>query len=72
MSLVSISVDPEFDTPDRLREYGRLHGVDAGRWTLLTGEREAVERVVFGGFRTPMGELEKQQPGLVEIAHTGK
>lgn len=34
--LLSISFDPAFDTPDRLREYGTKHRVDPGYWTLIT------------------------------------
>lgn len=37
--LVSISIDPEHDTPARLRDYGRQF--EAGpRWTMLTGRLE--------------------------------
>jgi len=69
--LVSISVDPEYDTPERLRKYGEVHGVDPRRWTLLTGEADEIRRLVVEGFRTPLGEPETSGD-LVEIAHTGK
>lgn len=36
--LVTISVDPERDTPERLREYARLAGADPARWIFLTGD----------------------------------
>ncbi len=69
--LVSISVDPEYDTPERLLEYGEKHGVDPRRWTLLTGEADEIRRLVVEGFRTPQGEPETSG-GLMDIAHTGK
>ena len=69
--LVSISIDPEYDTPERLREYGEEHGVDPRRWTLLTGEPDEIRRLVFEGFRTPLGEPQTIG-GLMDIAHTGK
>ncbi len=69
--LVSISVDPEYDSPERLREYGEKHGVDPRRWTLLTGEADEIQRLVGEGFRTPLGEPETSG-GLMDIAHTGK
>jgi protein SCO1/2 len=69
--LVSISVDPEYDTPERLREYGEQRGVDPRRWKLLTGEADAIRRLVVEGFRTPLGEPEASG-GLVDIAHSGK
>ena len=69
--LVSFSVDPEYDTPERLRAYGESHDVDSRRWTFLTGERESMERLVVDGFQTPMGQPETTG-SLVEIAHTRK
>ena len=69
--LVSISVDPEYDTPERLREYGEERGVDPRRWNLLTGEAEAIRRLVVEGFRTPLGEPQTNG-GLMDIAHSGK
>ena len=66
--LVSISVDPEYDTPQRLSNYGRAHGADPERWTLLTGELSAIRSLVFEGFRTPLGEPDPDG-NLVDIAH---
>jgi protein SCO1/2 len=34
---VGISIDPRRDTPERLREFINSHGLDAARWSLLTG-----------------------------------
>lgn len=43
---VSISVDPENDTPEVLKEYAaRYHQAGPG-WTFLTGKRDDVDRVV--------------------------
>ena len=35
--VVLVSLDPQRDDPDRLARYAREHGLDAARWTLLTG-----------------------------------
>jgi protein SCO1/2 len=50
--LVSISIDPEFDTPARLREYARRFNAGP-RWRFLTGSRENVAAVqkAFGAYR---------------------
>jgi len=45
VSLVSISVDPENDTPAALAEFARKHG-PAEDWTLLTGTVEDVAQVL--------------------------
>ena len=39
--LVSISIDPEFDTPERLREYALKFGATS-QWQHYTGSRQAV------------------------------
>ena len=42
VTFVSITVDPEYDTPERLAAYADLHGVD---WPHLTGTVEELEPV---------------------------
>lgn len=46
---LSISVDPERDTPERLREFAARFGADLSRWTFARGEREATWRLVREG-----------------------
>ena len=70
--LVSISVDPEHDTPEVLASYGKTMGVDPLRWTLLTGEPAAVKRLVVDGFKTPLVAPVQGAPEPIDIAHTGK
>jgi protein SCO1/2 len=53
--LVSISVDPERDTPARLAEYAARYGANAVRWSFLTGPATAIEDAVTGGFKVGMG-----------------
>jgi cytochrome oxidase Cu insertion factor (SCO1/SenC/PrrC family) len=56
VKLVSFSVDPDFDRPEVLREYGRANGADPARWMFLTGTGEAVRRVVRDGFKLPISD----------------
>lgn len=44
VSLVSVSLDPEHDTPERLAAWGRRYGVRPG-WTLVTGPRDSMSRL---------------------------
>ncbi len=37
VQLVSFSVNPEFDTPAVLKDYGRRYAADESRWHFLTG-----------------------------------
>jgi cytochrome oxidase Cu insertion factor (SCO1/SenC/PrrC family) len=49
--LVSITVDPEYDTPKVLRAYADRFKADPHRWLFLTGEPDTVYRLIEKGFR---------------------
>jgi protein SCO1 len=51
--LVSFSVDPEVDTPDKLMAYATKWGVDQERWVFLTGPLADVNRAVTRGLKIP-------------------
>ena len=48
---VSITVDPESDTPSRLHEYAERYKADPKRWFFLTGDTEAIQEVATKGFK---------------------
>ena len=50
--LVSITLDPENDTPDVLRAYAEGAGADDTRWSFLSGRSEDLDRVVVRGFKS--------------------
>ncbi len=56
ITLVSFSVDPGFDTPEVLRQYGNEYGADPDRWRFLTGGREEIWDLSKGGFKLGVGE----------------
>lgn len=43
--LVSISIDPETDTPARLRQYADRQRIDLTKWTLLVSGMSSIERL---------------------------
>ncbi len=51
LHFVSISIDPEQDTPRRLRAYAKRFGA-GGNWTFLTGDRHDIMHVLkaFGAY----------------------
>jgi protein SCO1 len=62
--LVSITVDPVRDTPERLREYAVRHGAREG-WTWLTGAKRDVDEALKGfGAYTPNFE---DHPAMVLV-----
>ena len=44
--LVSFSVDPENDTPEKLRAYASAAGADEKKWLFLTGQKTEIVRVL--------------------------
>tara|TARA_Y100001970_G_scaffold24858_1_gene29706 strand:- start:478 stop:1062 length:585 start_codon:yes stop_codon:yes gene_type:complete len=49
--LVSISVYPEYDTPEVLTKYASQYDANTSRWYFLTGEESTVKRVIKDGFK---------------------
>jgi protein SCO1/2 len=45
IAFVSITVDPEHDTPEVLRDYAAAFAADRGGWHFLTGEPAAIREV---------------------------
>lgn len=60
--LVSFSVDPTHDTPDVLRGYAERYAAD-DRWLFVTGERDALYRLIGEGFRLSVAERIPGQGG---------
>ncbi len=50
VALVTISFDPERDTPERLRAYATQVGADATRWRIATGDATRLKYALGGGF----------------------
>lgn len=68
LHLVTFSVDPETDTPERLSAYARKYEANTARWTFLTGPLGEMETVVVKGFKIALGKTETS-PGIFEIFH---
>ncbi len=59
---VSITVDPENDTPEVLRRYADAYSADRKGWSFLTGTPAEIQGVVraYGGFarKNPAGDVD--------------
>jgi protein SCO1/2 len=60
LRLVSITVDPERDTPAALSAFAEKHGADPVRWLFLTGDKRAIYRLAKEGFR--LGVVDPDDP----------
>lgn len=51
LSLLSISVDPDNDTPEVLRGYAQRFGAVTKTWSFVTGDFAAIQRTAVDGFK---------------------
>ena len=49
--LLSISVNPDYDTPEILKQYGDRYGADHDRWRFLTGDKDLIHELAVEGFK---------------------
>lgn len=61
--LVTVSVDPDNDTPEALLEYARAFGADPVRWLFLTGEVESTDTWIRSSFLSPIERDAAAKPG---------
>ncbi|MGD9765327.1 MAG: SCO family protein [Candidatus Binatia bacterium] len=67
--LVSITADPVYDTPERLRVAQAAYGVDPSRWVLLSGAPAAIHSVAVNGFEVPLGDPAVIADGAFDLPH---
>jgi cytochrome oxidase Cu insertion factor (SCO1/SenC/PrrC family) len=61
MRLVSISVDPDYDTPEVLARYAEKFDADPERWMHLTGVREDVYTFIMSSLRTAVDRAPEEE-----------
>ncbi|HLQ74222.1 MAG TPA: SCO family protein [Bacillota bacterium] len=65
--LVSFSVDPDYDTPEVLKEYADLYDADLSNWSFLTGyDFDTIHELSVKSFRSLLQEAE---PGDDQVTH---
>ncbi len=47
---VTVTVDPERDTPERLRDYAEIYGADPEQWLFLTGDKQEIHNLILTNF----------------------
>lgn len=82
IELVSLTVEPRYDGPDVLADYAKNYKADAANWHFLTGDQEAVYRLIREGFKLPVAEnpdaekaptaIDANQPAPERVSHTSR
>jgi protein SCO1/2 len=65
VKLITLTTDPEYDSPAVLKRYAERFGANAGRWMFLTGTREQIARLAVDGLKLVALEkkpAERQSP----------
>ncbi|MFQ5694172.1 MAG: SCO family protein, partial [Nitrospinota bacterium] len=60
--LVSITLDPAYDTPAVLRRYAQKYGADPKRWLFLTGDRQVIADLALRGFKLAFARRNSRLP----------
>lgn len=72
LRLLSISVDPENDTPQVLKAYARRFDADLTSWSFLTGDFEAIKKTSEEGFKLALegrADPKAKDFGIVHGSH---
>jgi protein SCO1/2 len=69
LQLVSFSVDPDYDTPERLAAYAEKYGARPERWSFLTGEYTRLKDTLVNGFKVSMGRESPDEQDVNGIFH---
>ena len=73
IAFVSITVDPERDTPQVLKEYAHAFGANLGGWAFLTGTPDAIRDVTrrYGVFASKTANGDVDHTFLTSIVDPG-
>lgn len=74
VQLVSLSVDPERDTPEVLTGYAKTFNADPDRWWFLTGPPAEMKSLVVDRFKLGLAEAspDEQAAGAEAISHSDR
>jgi len=67
--IVSFTVDPERDTPSKLKKYALSHRADLSRWVFLTAPMDSIYKVGIKGYYLGM-QKDSTEPG--GYLHSGR
>jgi protein SCO1/2 len=69
VDLVSVSVDPAYDTPERMRAFAERHRALSPRWHFLTSDRGSTEDTVSRGFKIALTRDSSDAMSITHGAH---
>jgi protein SCO1/2 len=64
VQLLSISVDPKFDQPEKLALYAKRFDANKSQWHFLTGEKKMIYPLVLKGFHVPLADASEYDAAI--------
>ena len=71
VSLLTVAVDSEGDTPKRLRGYAKRYEAEPGRWVFLRGTPSETYHLLYAGFRLPLS-VNPSAPEELRATHSSR
>ncbi len=72
-ALISLSVDPGFDTPAVLGRYAEDWGADTERWSFLTGDEEEIYELIRENFSLGVARLREEDLEMgMQVTHASR
>jgi protein SCO1/2 len=71
--LVTLTTDPDFDTPSVMKKYGQRFGANFSRWTFLTGTKSEIGRLAANSLKlsaVPVKPEDQKNPADLFIHST--
>ena len=74
LELVSITLDPAYDTPGVLKDYAQARGIDTSNFSFLTGPERAIKNLLtqFGVIAQFQGDILQHTLATLLIGEDGK
>jgi protein SCO1 len=70
IKLISISIDPVYDTPDKLKAYAESYKANAEKWQFLTGDKKYIYDLAIKGFKLPVADASEYDKSIKSIDET--
>jgi protein SCO1/2 len=65
VDIVSFSVDPDYDKPDKLTAFAQKHKTDLSTWHFLTGYKvEEIQKIAMEAFKGPIQQQKGPSPDV--------
>ncbi len=70
ISIISITVDPVYDTPEVLNVYAKKYQDKLGLWYFLSGDKKYIYNLAIKGFKLPVADANEYDQNIKSIDET--